>query len=115
MLSDGVAHEWEVHGSPVGVCIAQALSHLAQFGDLQGEVSASSDQSSQRVLSLFDSAPRFVHPRKGAGQSFLVHLFQSSMPLAPMPIEATGSMTRKLTTAAHRTSSSFCFLFIRPS
>jgi hypothetical protein len=40
-------------------------------------------------------------------QPFLVNLFQSSMPLAPIPVEARGSMTRKLTAPAHSTSSSF--------
>ena len=43
----------------------------------------------------------------GKGQPLLVSLFQRAMPLLPTPVEANGSMTRKLTTAAPSTTSSF--------
>ena len=43
---------------------------------------------------------------EGEGQ-LLVSLFKSSMPLAPIPVEASGSMTRELTSAAHSTRRSF--------
>jgi hypothetical protein len=52
--------------------------------------------------------------RKGELARGFVNLFQSSTPFAARPVEASGSITRMATSAAHNASSSFCFLCMPP-